>query len=283
MFTKLLKHEWRATRGVIGLLCVIILISGLTIGGIMHYMVKADNTDGVVSVVSEEEDVASYESPMSNVVEIACVLLVVAGVFAVAVCCAGSVFFVIWRFYKSRFTDEGYLTFTLPVNNHQLLLSSILNSIFGVLIVIVAAVAAVLIAVALFLLAFPQNLIWGDVAVSLGKAMSQLWNSFVKNWDVLLSLGLSAILAGLSQLIVIMLSVTIGSIITKKHKILAAVGVYYGIGIVRSFVCGISMLNAVFVEDVTRAFSVYDLVALVTIVAGYLLMYHLIDRKLNLA
>ncbi len=28
MFAKLLKHEWRSTRGVIGMLCVIILVCG---------------------------------------------------------------------------------------------------------------------------------------------------------------------------------------------------------------------------------------------------------------
>ena len=43
MFAKLLKHEWRATRGVIGLLCVIILIAGLTIGGVMCRILTADD------------------------------------------------------------------------------------------------------------------------------------------------------------------------------------------------------------------------------------------------
>lgn len=271
MFTKLLKHEWRATRGVIGVLCIIILISGLTIGGVANYMVKAESAD-------------SPEAPMSDLAQIVCVLLVMVGVIAVAVCCAASVFFVIWRFYESRFTDEGYLTFTLPVNNHQILFSSILNSIFGVLVVIAAAAAAVLIAFALFLLAFPENLIWADVVVSLENAMGQLWDSFMKNWDVLVSVGISAILAGLSQLIMFMLSVTVGSIIVKKFKILAAVGVYYGIGIVRSFVCGIGIITtAAMTENVMQVFSIYDVVALITIVGGYFLMHHLVDRKLNLA
>lgn len=283
MFTKLLKHEWRAIRGVIGLLCVIILISGLTIGGVANYMARASEADARM-MVSEAGTTVSIEETGSHAPEVICVLLVMVGVIAVAVCCAGSVFYVVWRFYESRFTDEGYLTFTLPVNHHQMLLSSILSSIFGVLLVILAAVVAVLLSFALFLLAFPVNLIWADLAVSVEKFLAELWASCVKNWDILASVGISGILTGLSQLILFMLSVTVGAILAKKFKLLAAVAVYYGISIVRSFVCGIGFLfTAETTRDMMQVFSLYHVVALVTIVGGYFLMYYLIDRKLNLA
>ena len=283
MFTKLLKHEWRATRGVIGLLCIIILISGLTIGGVANYMARASGADARM-MVSEAGTAIAVEDNASHTAEVICVLLVTVGVIAVAVCCAGSVFYVIWRFYESRFTDEGYLTFTLPVNNHQILLSSMLNSIFGVLLVIAAAAVAVLLAFALFLLALPVNLIWADVAVSFEKFMAELWDSCVKNWDVLVSVGISAVLAGLSQLILFMLSVTVGSILAKKFRLLAAVAVYYGISIVRSFICGIGFIfTAETTMDMMQVFSMYDVVALITVVGGYFLMYYLIDKKLNLA
>ena len=282
MFTKLLKHEWRATRSVIGLLCIIILISGLTIGCVTHYMVKVSNADDMILITTDAEQDAA-EASMSNMAEITCALLIMVAVMAAAVCCAGSVVFVIWRFYEGRFSNEGYLTFTLPVNNHQLLLSSILNSIFCVLIVMVAAAAAVMIAFALCLAAFPIHLIWADVSVSLENAMSQLWNSFVENWEVLASLRLSVILAGLSQLIMFMLSVTVGAIIARKHKILAAVAVYYGIGIIRSFISGFGMIMTTAVtKNIMQVFSFYNVTSLMIIVGGYFLMYYLIDRKLNL-
>ena len=283
MFTKLLKHEWRATRGVIGLLCIIILISGLTIGGVANYMARASEADARM-MVSEAGTAVIVEESESHTAEVICVLLVMVGVIAVAVCCAGSVFYVIWRFYESRFTDEGYLTFTLPVNNHQILLSSMLNSIFGVLLVIAAAAVAVLLAFGLFLLALPVNLIWADVAVSFENFMAEIGDSCAKNWDILVSVGISGILAGLSQLILFMLSVTVGAILVKKFKLLAAVAVYYGVSIVRSIICGIGFLfTAEASKDMMQVFSLYNVVALVTIVGGYFLMYYLIDRKLNLA
>ena len=283
MFTKLLKHEWRAIRGVIGLLCVIILISGLTIGGVANYMARASEADAR-TMVSEAGTLVSVEETGSHTAEVICVLLVMVSVIAVAVCCAGSVFYVIWRFYESRFTDQGYLTFTLPVNNHQILLSSILSSIFGVLLVIVAAAVAVLLSFTLFLLAFPVNVIWADLAVSVENFLAELWASCVKNWNILASVGISGILAGLSQLIMFMLSVTVGAILAKKWKLLAAVAVYYGISILRSFICGIGLIfTAETSKNMMQVFSLYNVVALVTIVGGYFLMYSLMEKKLNLA
>lgn len=41
MFTKLLKHEWRATRGMLGTLCLVCLGAGLLGGGTMRYLMIA--------------------------------------------------------------------------------------------------------------------------------------------------------------------------------------------------------------------------------------------------
>lgn len=281
MFAKLLKHEWRATKGVIALLCVIILISGLTIGGVAHYMFLMDQ-DGPTVVLNEDEQAMYAEPTMSGFEEVVCILLMVAGVMAVAICGAASVFVVIWRFYKSRFTDEGYLTFTLPVNNHQLLLSSILNSIFGVLLVILACFAAVAIAFVLVFLAFPQEFLWADVWVSWESARQQLWDSFVKNAREFGLFGFSMMSSALSQLIVLMLAVTVGSLIAKKHKILAAVGVYYGISMVQSLVFSMLALGTTTTGDVDVFLGTPGLMGLVTAVIGYFLMHWLTSRKLNL-
>ena len=41
MFTKLLKYEWRATRGMLGLMCLISLGAALAGGGTLRYLVWA--------------------------------------------------------------------------------------------------------------------------------------------------------------------------------------------------------------------------------------------------
>lgn len=281
MFAKLLKHEWRAIRSVIGLLCVIILLAGLTIGGVANYMFHMDQ-DGPTVVLDEDEQAMYAEPELSEFTEVVCVLLIVAGVMAVAVCAAASIFVVIWRFYKSRFTDEGYLTFTLPVNSHQLLLSSILNSIFGVLLVILACFAAVGIAFALVFLAFPQDIIWADVWVRWESVRQQLWESFVKNADQFALAAFSGITGAVSQLLSLMLAVTIGSLLVKKHKIFAAVGVYYGIGLVESFLYSSIFLAAAAGQSANLLLGLPGVVALILAVGSYFLMYWLTSKRLNL-
>lgn len=274
MFTKLLKHEWQATKGILALLCVIVLIAGLTIGCTMHYIIWNDQNGTVVNM--NDAGIAT------KFVSVACMLLIMTGVGAVAICSAGSLFFLIYRFYKRCFTDEGYLTFTLPVTSHQILLSSFLNTIIGELIMLAAVCLSVAIAVLLFLGAFPENLIWADVSVGLKEAFSQMWASLREHFDVLASMTATGIISALAELIVLMLAVTIGAMIAKKHKILAAVAVYYGISMVQSFVLTFTNLSVVSEENILHIFSATGLTSLVIGIGGYFLMHYLVDRKLNL-
>lgn len=281
MFTKLLKHEWRATRGILALLCIIVLIAGITIGCTMQIMVNASRDGATIGV--NGAPIPETLQPMSEFAEVACVLLIMAGVAAVAICSAGSLFFLIYRFYKRCFTDEGYLTFTLPVTSHQILLSSLVNTIIGELIMLLAVGLSVGIAVLLFLGAFPENLIWGpDLSMGLKEAFSQMWASLAEHMDVLASMTATGIISALAELIVLMLAVTIGAMIAKKHKILAAVGVYYGISMVQSFALTFANLSVVSEENILHIFSATGLTSLAIGIGGYFLMHHLVNRKLNL-
>ena len=284
MFAKLLKHEWRSTRGVIGMLCVIILVCGLTIGGIANFMMRTAVTSGDMiqveetAIYVEETNAADQVSPY---VYIACMLLFMTAFAAVAICCAASVFVVIWRFYKSRFSDEGYLTFTLPVNHHQLLLSSILSSVIGIVLVFLAAAAAVVLSCILLLMAFPMDF-WPEAAGAVGRAFGTLMESMEGNWAIFWEIAGTMLLSGLHQIVVLMLSVTIGAMIAKKYKLLAAVGAYYLIALAELMIRMVVMTNTILSENVVALFTGFNWIALVTIVGGYWLMYFLTSRKLNL-
>lgn len=284
MFAKLLKHEWRSTRGVIGMLCVIILVCGLTIGGIANFLMPYAVASGDViqveetAIYVEETNVADQISPY---VYIACMLLFMTAFAAVAICCAASVFVVIWRFYKSRFGDEGYLTFTLPVNHHQLLLSSILNSVIGIVLVFLAAAAAVVLSCILLLMGFPMDF-WPEAAAAVGRAFGTLMESMEGNWAIFWEIAGTMLLSGLHQIVVLMLSVTIGAMIAKKYKLLAAVGAYYLIGLVQVIVQMAVMANSFLSENIGTLFAGFNWIALLTILGGYWLMYYLTSRKLNL-
>ncbi|MCI6227186.1 MAG: hypothetical protein MR636_00335 [Clostridiales bacterium] len=269
MFTKLLKHEWRATRGMLGTLCLVCLGASLLGGLTMRYLM-----------------LASTQNAEHNVIVVLNVLAMVAAMIVVAVAGVAGLFLYIGRFYKSRFTDEGYLTFTLPVSTHQNLLSSMVNSAIGMVIVFFVICAALCIWLMIGFTGIPgfYKTVW--------EKLPELWEGFLRVCDQMpwkyVGLFLLNVLTGsVCELVVLMLSVTIGSIIAKKHKILAAVGVYYGINMLISMTCSATLAMQAFSgsEGAQMVFRVFTSSAVMTAgvaVAGYFLMYWLVDRKLNL-
>ena len=256
MFAKLLKMEFRSTWNVLGILCLSLVGAGLLGGVAIRYLVGA--------------------SAPKEWLEVLCTLVITAAVLFFVVCGVAAQ---IVRFYRSRFTDEGYLTFTLPVTTHQVLLSSFVTS--AVNLIAVAAVGAVGL-ILMGLCAIPDFEI-------LRKGMEIFWQEFPELWarftqaDVLQAFGLllvNAIVAFSNELILIMLAVTIGSLVAKKHKILAAVAFYYILHLVDLTFTGVSMVKLA--ESPDSLLGLLALVNLIMAVAGYFLMYFLVDKKLNL-
>ena len=264
MFGKLMKAEWRASRRVIGALCAVVLISGALLG--------------LMGNVLLWESSGSWQLP--GFVNVLFSLLGMTAVLAVTLSLAASVFYVLWRYYRSRFTEEGYLTYTLPVNNHQLMLSSILASVLEMLLVALAAMAAVALAFGIFAVGLPWHgvdstsweLLWsrcGEVLDSLRPVVG----------DVLLVL-LNMALMGLATLLTLMLAVTIGATAAKKHPILLAIAVYYGLSLVRMAAC-LNAANACTSSGATLA-ALAGVNAAAMLIA-YFWMYYLTSRKLNLS
>lgn len=264
MFGKLMKAEWRASRWVIGALCAVVLISGALLGLLGNLLLREEN--------------GSWQLP--GFVNVLFSLLSVAAMLAVTLSLAASVFYVLWRYYRSRFTEEGYLTYTLPVNNHQLMLSSILASVLEILLVGLATVAAMAMAFGIFAAGLPWNEVdstswgllwsrWGELLDSLRPVAS----------DVLLVL-LNMVLMGLATLLTLMLAVTIGATAAKKHPILLAIAVYYGLSLVR-MAAYLSTIDACGLSS-NAAFASLAAANVVTILIAYFWMYYLTSRRLNL-
>lgn len=264
MFGKLMKAEWRASRRVIGALCAVVLISGALLGLMGNVLLR--------------EGTGSWQLP--DFVNVLFSLLSMTAMLAVTLSLAASVFYVLWRYYRSRFTEEGYLTYTLPVNNHQLMLSSILASVLEILLVGLATVAAMAMAFGIFAAGLPWNEVdstswgllwsrWGELLDSLRPVAS----------DVLLVL-LNMVLMGLATLLTLMLAVTIGATAAKKHPILLAIAVYYGLSLVR-MAAYLSTIDACGLSS-NAAFASLAAANVITILIAYFWMYYLTSRRLNL-
>lgn len=265
MYSKLLKHDWRATRGMLGILCIICLGAALAGGATMRYLVWSSNT------------------AQSDLLVVANVLAMIACIFTILLCGAAGVLLYIWRFYKSRYTDEGFLTFTLPVTTHQNLLSAMLNTAIGTVLLwlCIGVSGMVFLMIGMSGIEGFYSALWQE----LPQLLSEIFRSEeVKYLWVML---LNILTGSLAELVILMLSVTIGAVIAKKHKILAALGSYYGIHLVLSFLTSATFFSTVLYVTtdpgaMARIFSLNSAVMLVVAVGGYFLMHYLADRKLNL-
>jgi len=198
------------------------------------------------------------------------------------------------RYYKNFFSDEGYLTFTLPVKRSTLLNSKILNAfLFQTLSTIVLILAGI-------------TFIYigsGEALPDILQLLSQAWADLLQTWNGWLTLSIcllpvALIASTLMGINVLYLSITIGSVISKRHKVLAGLGVYFGFTsiisifqeIIQTFTVSSLYSMTIYVEDLLDIAQPYSLnVLLVTLlyagvaVGAYFINLHCIKNKLNLS
>lgn len=201
------------------------------------------------------------------------------------------------RFYKNFYTDEGYLTFTLPVKRSKLLLSKTLNSIIW----FVLHTALILVCVVIFMALGIDSSLSASPLKMIAGFVGSLWDK-VGWWlivyaveAILLFVVLSAFTTCLVQL-----CITIGAIVAKKQKVLAAVGIYYLVNTVLStvgsiclvvFLSGLEgftvLLGGLSALAANAAIALVLLIAILASLLVVLIVYFMtlgrIERKLNLA
>ena len=262
MFGKLIKHEWIASRKLVGIFCFAMFMSGLLSGGVLRYLTwSAAMGNG-------------FMVEMYGIVLILSVLTIVAG-------CAGTMYLMVYRFFKSRFENEGYLTFTLPVTTHQQLLSSMVNTTICSALVGVVACLSVLLGVWIYLASFDSGT-RQELGQGLVQAVrqTQIDAGLAGNWI----LGaMELVLSFFADMILLMTACTMAMLLAKKHPILMGVAVYIGGDLVISGLT--NGVNQSMMTDGIRSFgslvfscALHGAVA----VGGYFLMHHLMEKKLNL-
>ncbi len=205
-----------------------------------------------------------------------------------------SVIFVYTRFYKNFFTDEGYLTFTLPVKRSQLLNSKLIMS------VVTISLTSIVCIINLFVL-FAVGL-WEEIFIP------EFWLGLKEGWNVITkAVGLFLLVYAIEAIAFLILSVTFSclfifccitfaSIITKKAKVITAIGIYYVANGMLSFI--IQMFSMFGIASISTwisalpkasqpgmvAFILLGMICFAGIFCAllYTLQYWMLDRKLNL-
>lgn len=205
-----------------------------------------------------------------------------------------TVILVFVRFYKNFFTDEGYLTFTLPVKRTQLLNSKLIMSTSVLCGSGLLMYAGILIMLAIGLGRHLSNPEFWEGFPEFSKALLQELDAYV----VIYALELLAlcVLAFAFFSLLVFCCITFASIITRKAKVLAAIGIYYAANSVLSFVTQLLYLFALpnlsiwltnMPESQIKATFALLMLVLVLFAAVfcmllYCLEYWMLDRKLNL-
>lgn len=265
MFAKLLKYEWKASSGILGILSLAALGVGVLGAVILRLITGLEVAEGIGGILMA----------VLTMTLIFLLLAVVAYAF-------GAEILLLYRFYKSKFTDEGYLTFTLPVNSRQIFLASFLN--IGAWTLIAGLVVAGAMGMMVFLgidwetLAGPGGLkeimIFYEEMYEVQDAAGQVWLSW-----------LSGVISFVSGIVTMMTCVTVGAVIAKKHKVLAAFGIYYGVSMITGVLSSVISMAVILSAQEYAADTIALLemgIQLALAVTGFFLSTYLMEKKLNL-
>ncbi|MBE6973843.1 MAG: hypothetical protein E7440_08295 [Ruminococcaceae bacterium] len=279
MFGKLMKHEWRATAPTQGLLALASLGVGILAGIILRLLF-------------------TYGEEIPEILTASMGASIVFMLLAVVICAAAMSILLMVRFYKHKFTDEGYLTFTLPVSSHQVFLSAALNNLIWL---VISFLTVILSFAAFFLIGIagvPEMDAVLEVFDYYGMIFEDILPDGGKGYTVIYLLQMIVTLP--YSIVITMTCFTVGATIAKKHKILAAIGIYYalswGSSIVSSIVSVVLSLNSAdllassdpeaylqYMQNTVITTGIVTLVwQLALILGGYLLSTRLMSKKLNL-
>lgn len=195
------------------------------------------------------------------------------------------------RYYKHFFSDEGYLTFTLPVKRRVLFTSKVLNGVIWQTLTVLVIIFSVII-MFLFVPSTPNtDTIPPEVTepiISAGWVIAYLL-------EALALLVIYAFLSILSMYLII----AIGATIVRKNKVIVTIGIAYGASIALSiftwiliFVGGFYIASAaeLFPMGPSNIYLFIFLILLLAIAVLFtiavciaLITLRIIERKLNLA
>lgn len=260
MFAKLLKHEMKATAGAIGLLSIAAMGIGVVGGFMMRYLItrmdqnRFEELEGVLA------------------------LMYVFVFLALMAYALGSEIFLNYQFYKRKFTDQGYLTFTLPAYSWQIFLSSMVNIMIWSLIIGVVTFLAI---VSIFAIGIIGTPVAAEFTIP-DFAFSEIEELLAEVSPVVISYTIAQFV---SSIVVMMTCITLGSILAKRHKIMAAIGVYYAWSLILGLISTQLMGSILYVSselDFTRVYTIETAIQIAVAIGGFLLSTWLMDRKLNL-
>lgn len=281
MFGKSLKYEFKAiARKVVPLFITVLVLSViLSIGFIIDGRLLPDATaDGEASVGEAIMNLAQG--------------IFTTGLF-IMIFVAGITVFVmtIKRFYTSFFTDEGYLTFTLPVTVNCHIMTKIVSMILWNLMGAIVTIIAYLIMIGGIEIGYGTvSGFYAEFADELSYLITSLSGISGDYTGSIVLLVIYAIVSYIFEVLLIYFGISLGCMWSKKHRVVASIACIFGVNIVfsilESIIETIVTVSSVFTKNLAVA-SVIMLASLtvlgiVKVMLSYIGIKAILTKKLNL-
>ncbi len=274
MLAKLLKHDFKSLFKYWWIAALVSLGLGIVAGRCFPIIIS--------------------EPDIPVIFRITAVLALYVAFIGIGVFSMFSVVMIFIRFYKNLFTDEGYLTFTLPVKRASILNSKLISAVLFSFATNFVMFLSYFFAVVtgfwryIFKQEFFENL--GEMIDFISDELGAYF--FVYCIEALLLL---AALTTLSTLL-LFVCITVASVITKKARLIIAIGIYYLASSVFASIAQVLSsfsLSSIAMKLATLSTGAqYPAVAgmllcvimLISVICGamYITEYYMLDRKLNL-
>jgi hypothetical protein len=279
MLGKLMKYEWRGYRFPLVVILIVLLSTTLLVGG----MVFTINPN--------------FENVFSGFTTMTMIVLFLVYYIGLIGCSLGIVIIIAIRFYKTCYTDQGYLTHTLPVEPVTLLNAKIFTAIFACLATLIAILASVLVLAQVILWhlgnVYPDDMeyFWSaignlNIAGSFKEDMGISLGAFI----LIIAVGL--LISVISNIITIYGCLSLGQLYAK-HRIVGAIAAYFIIQVIEQILgtfAAIPMYSAM--SNATYDTKVFEIISptmissiiivVIIAVAMYFANLYMMTKKLNL-
>ncbi|MBQ7338436.1 MAG: hypothetical protein IJW40_08300 [Clostridia bacterium] len=292
MLSKLIKYDFRALAKY-GKPMLFVMLGVIVVG-----MLNAWGTGALIMYVTSQIEVDGFAALLM----ILSILLNVVIIFALCGALVAILILTLVHFYKSLVTDEGYLTFTLPVKASEILLSKIINGflwqlIFGALAVFgVCAILAFGVGMSIFLPAAQAGelaaLMQGftEGLTELQGIFGELWGSSTAYTVIVWVLNL--LVASVYGQLLYYTVIFFASVVTNKNKVLVSIGcicgAYFANGIVNSLLTLFSELFGYVISSNDASNFIGSTMTIMTLfyagmsVLFFFLTKYMMEKKLNL-
>lgn len=261
MLGKLIKYEFKATSKILAILHIALFITTIM---------------GIIAISISKKNNLEY---ISNLTMVLYVLILI----AVAV---AALIYMVVRFYRNIFTDEGYLMNTLPVKSYELILSKLIVSFVWTLINAVCTIFSI------SLLALSNTSVstlssgWNEVTV---EVLNELG---ITLGNLLLFCCIGGLISILYMFLMFYASISIGQTM-QNHKVLFSLGSYVILYIVSQIVTTIGLIPFGFISLMqsetenlsTSLLSIFIpsyLLSIVLMIGYFIITNYIIRKKLNL-